>query len=335
MPFDDKTSYKTQFPKHDVEPRKDYTLKEVYISQGDPLEALTDGRRKDFTLKNQAKIENFKPEEVVNRSEMPFEDTTSYKTQFPKHDVEPRKDYTPQKKCMCHQMSPSRVKHTITVISGGCICQRERTSNPKKLSIDQKGRLMVQHLTKHSFLNMMLNHAKTTPLKKCISHQMILWRVSLITGEHSLGNISQWERFSSQKKWSSSRKNLLMTQHHTKLSFQNLMLNHAKITPRKKCIFHQISLWRVSLTTGEHSREDIYLSESLKPKPIAYQSQMKFDGSRAYNIKRPLRKTLPWTEPTSSEFFRNYSYQEEAEACIKKLRPNKKCISLGLEVQPF
>ena len=96
MPFDDTTSYKTQFPKHDVEPRKDYTLKEIYISQGDPLETLTDGRRKHFTLKNQAKIENFKPEEVVNRSEMPFEDTTSYKTQFPKHDVEPRTDYTPK-----------------------------------------------------------------------------------------------------------------------------------------------------------------------------------------------------------------------------------------------
>ena len=114
------------------------------------------------------KRDNFKLEEVVYRSEMPFDDTTSYKTQFPKHDVEPRKDYTPQKKCMCHQMSPSRVKHTITVISGGCICQRERTSNPKKLSIDQKCRLMVQHITKHSFLNMMLNHAKTTP-QRCVN----------------------------------------------------------------------------------------------------------------------------------------------------------------------
>ena len=96
MPFDDTTSYKTQFPKYDVEPRKDYTPKEVYTPPENPLEGLTDGRRKNFTLKYQSKSEKFEPAEVVFLCEEPFHDASSDKIQFPKCDPKPRKDYTPK-----------------------------------------------------------------------------------------------------------------------------------------------------------------------------------------------------------------------------------------------
>ena len=96
MPFDDTTSYKTQFPKYDVEPRKDYTPKEVYTPPENPLEGLTDGRRKNFTLKYQSKSEKFEPAEVVFLCEEPFHDASSDKIQFPKRDPKPRKDYTPK-----------------------------------------------------------------------------------------------------------------------------------------------------------------------------------------------------------------------------------------------
>ena len=70
------------------------------------------------------KIVNFKPEEVVFRSEMPFDDTTSYKTQFPKYDVEPNK-ISPAMKCMCHLMRLLRAKLIIEKHSKGSLYQRE------------------------------------------------------------------------------------------------------------------------------------------------------------------------------------------------------------------
>ena len=130
MPFDGTTSYKTHFPKHDVELRKDYTPKEVIEPPDQPFEGKTQYNNM-YRWVYLPERENFKPEEVVYKSEMLFDGTTSYKTQFPKHDVELRKDYT-LKKCMSHQTSLLRVKHSITVCTDGCICQRERILNPKK-----------------------------------------------------------------------------------------------------------------------------------------------------------------------------------------------------------
>ena len=95
-PFHDASSDKIHFPKRDPKPRKDYTPKNVYIPPENPLEGLTDGRRKNFTLKHQSKKENFKKEEVVFRTEVPLDDTTSYKTYLLKRDATPRKDYSPK-----------------------------------------------------------------------------------------------------------------------------------------------------------------------------------------------------------------------------------------------
>ena len=60
----------------------------------EPFEGETHYRRM-FRWVYLLKTDNFKPEEVVFRSKMPFPDTTFYKTQFPKYDVEPHKDYIP------------------------------------------------------------------------------------------------------------------------------------------------------------------------------------------------------------------------------------------------
>ena len=94
-PFHDASSDKIQFPKRDPNPHKDYTPKNVYIPPENPLEGLTDGRRKNFTLKHRSKKENLKQEKVVFRTEVPLDDTTSYKTHLPKRDATPRKYYSP------------------------------------------------------------------------------------------------------------------------------------------------------------------------------------------------------------------------------------------------
>ena len=112
MPFDDTTSYNTNKATqkkghlrsilrqhssagaHDINQKsKDYTPKEVYVPPDEPFEGQSHNSMYRWVYL--PKRENSRPEQVVYRS-----DTTSYKTQFPKHDVEPRKDDTPKDVCV-------------------------------------------------------------------------------------------------------------------------------------------------------------------------------------------------------------------------------------------
>ena len=75
----DTTSYKTQFPKHDVEPRKDDTPKDVCVPPDESFEGKTHNNSM-YRWVYLPKREDSKPEQVVNTSDMAFEDTTSYNT---------------------------------------------------------------------------------------------------------------------------------------------------------------------------------------------------------------------------------------------------------------
>ena len=64
---------------HDINQQsKDYTPKEVYVPPDEPFEGQTHNSMYRWVYL--PKREDSKPEEVVNRSDMPFEDTTSYNT---------------------------------------------------------------------------------------------------------------------------------------------------------------------------------------------------------------------------------------------------------------
>ena len=83
----------------------------------EPFEGETHYRR-TFRWVYQLKTDNFKPEEVVFRSELRFDDTTCYKIHFLKYKVEPRKDYNPQNVYVTPD-EPFVVQTHYRTVSGG------------------------------------------------------------------------------------------------------------------------------------------------------------------------------------------------------------------------
>lgn len=86
-PFDDRTGYREDYIKHNL-PDKYARPREEYSPNKIPLDSLTTMRR-DFTAKDADRQKSFKPEGTGYRSDAPFDDDTTHKTDFKKWEVAP------------------------------------------------------------------------------------------------------------------------------------------------------------------------------------------------------------------------------------------------------
>lgn len=86
--FDDRTGYRDDYIRHNL-PTKYNRPKEEYLPNKIPLDSMTTNRR-DFTAKDAEKMRSYKPEGTGYRSDAPFDDDTTHKTDFKKWDVQPQ-----------------------------------------------------------------------------------------------------------------------------------------------------------------------------------------------------------------------------------------------------
>jgi hypothetical protein len=93
-PFEDKTSHKVSYIPHSPQAR--YVRKQdIYQKNPNKFDSLTTFQR-DFTTKDGRRSDNFKPDATPLKSDLPFEDNTTFKADYKKWDCGPVQAHVPE-----------------------------------------------------------------------------------------------------------------------------------------------------------------------------------------------------------------------------------------------
>ncbi|XP_033634428.1 stabilizer of axonemal microtubules 2-like [Asterias rubens] len=92
-PFEDRTSHKVSYIPHAVQARY-VREQQPYQKSQHKFDGLTTFQR-DFMNKNAARPDNFKPDATPMKSDLPFEDNTTFKSDYKKWDCKPMQSHVP------------------------------------------------------------------------------------------------------------------------------------------------------------------------------------------------------------------------------------------------